>query len=283
MGEPNHYVKVSEKISSRVTSWKQSTQRYQNIEQRLNKPPVFLHQAELRLARAKYAFEWRGVPLMKDCKEMMIYQSMLNDVKPRTIIEMGTYLGGSAVWFADMAASLSLQCSVITVEKHAELVRASVRTHPGVRCITGDVNDIEGVLDRDVLAGLEHPWLVVEDCHVNVRNVMEYLSTFMRRGDYFAIEDTNDIAPYWDAVEEQDTQLNNAAVMGTGEVKTSSHHQEEEGSKLVDEVPSKNVNKHASVIEFLQAHKGDFMVDSYYTDLFGFNGTCSWDGYIRKM
>ncbi len=34
---------------------------------------------------------------------------------------------------------------------------------------------------------------------------------------------------------------------------------------------------------FLSDYSQEYSVDSFYTDLFGYNGTCNWHGYIRRM
>ena len=38
--------------------------------------------------------------------------------------------------------------------------------------------------------GLGHPWLVVEDAHVNVLGVLRHLHQQMRSGDYLIVEDS---------------------------------------------------------------------------------------------
>jgi len=267
MVDSQYYNEVERKINNKVDSWRNSEQRYQTIDERLGKPSTFNKKAEILLARGKYSFKWRDIPMMKDCKEMMIYQSMLNDIRPRTIIEIGTYLGASVVWFADLVRGMDLQCHVYTVEKFEKLVKPLARSHPGVTCLTGDANDIVDLMPSEMLGSLPHPWLVVEDCHVNVMGTMEHFGRHMHSGDYFAIEDTNNVAPFWDALD-------------AGKEDDSA-----EGEEVVvlKEAPSKSCCKHETVVKFLQKYKTEFRVDSFYTDLFGFNGTCTWDGYIRKM
>jgi len=253
------YNRFSRSIEDTVNSWKDDKDRYQDIDQRMGREPVFHKEAELLLARGKYSFLWRDIMLMKDCKEMMIYQSIMNDLKPRTIIEMGSYHGGSAVWFADIMKAMDLECHVYTVEILDHLIKPVARTHPGVTCITGDANKIEEVMPSKMLSELPHPWLVIEDCHHNVFGSLEHFGKHMVSGDYFATEDTSYFSPYmYDMLKE------------AGQIKEGSW------SDGADE-------KHKIVIKFLQKYKGVFKVDSYYTDLFGFNGTNTWDGYIRKL
>lgn len=34
---------------------------------------------------------------------------------------------------------------------------------------------------------------------------------------------------------------------------------------------------------FMQTHSAAYRVDTYYTDMFGYNGTWNWDGFIKKI
>lgn len=52
----------------------------------------------------KVGLTWRDVPLGKTCWDIAIYQRLIQDLKPRTLIELGTGLGGSALFFYDTAA-----------------------------------------------------------------------------------------------------------------------------------------------------------------------------------
>ena len=45
---------------------------------------------------------WRGIPMIKDCFDLIIVQQLLWEVKPQTVIEIGAYKGASALWAADM-------------------------------------------------------------------------------------------------------------------------------------------------------------------------------------
>ena len=48
-------------------------------------------------------FKWKDLTLMKDPMTLSIYLQLLQDVKPKTILEFGTYEGGSSLWMKDMA------------------------------------------------------------------------------------------------------------------------------------------------------------------------------------
>jgi len=252
------YDQISTTIERIVNSWQKSSSRYQDIDQRIGKIPVFNKEAEQYLMQGKYAFQWRDIRLQKDCREMMIYQSMLSTLKPRTIIEMGTLFGGSAVWFADMMKAMELKCHVYTVDLTDDFVKPLAKTHPGVTCIPGNAFKIKELMPPELLSQLPHPWLVIEDCHANVLGSMEHFGKNMVSGDYFAIEDTAGLS-----------QRCYAMMKVAGDP--------------ADTDSSFAVAKHKVLIQFLTKYKGIFKVDSYYTDMFGFNGTSTWDGYISKM
>ena len=58
--------------------------------------------------------------------------------------------------------------------------------HEGVIFIKGDSKKIS---DFDI-TNLLHPWLIVEDAHVNVNEVITYFEKHMHTGDYLIIEDS---------------------------------------------------------------------------------------------
>ena len=77
---------------------------------------------------------------------MIVYQSMISEIKPLTIIELGTYTGGNAIWLADTLKTLDVPGHVITVDIRDEGVDPSVALHKGVTFIAGDANEIEKVI-----------------------------------------------------------------------------------------------------------------------------------------
>jgi cephalosporin hydroxylase len=137
---------------------------------------------------------WRGIPLVKSVFDVSLYMMLLWDLMPRTIIEIGSASGGSAAWLADLMVSYGLDCHVYSMD----IVKPEL-LHPGVTFMQGDSNKIEEALPRDLLERLTHPWLFVEDAHVNVAGVLEWIHIFAQAGDYFVIEDTTSDAKEADA------------------------------------------------------------------------------------
>ena len=94
---------------------------------------------------------WRGVPLMKDCFDLIITQQLLWDLKPQTVIELGAYKGGSALWTADIVKALGFKSRIISVDINLSMLCPLARECPDVTYIEGDVSEIEKCLPEELL------------------------------------------------------------------------------------------------------------------------------------
>jgi cephalosporin hydroxylase len=129
---------------------------------------------------------WRGTPLMKNVFDFAMYPALVAELRPRTVFEIGSGLGASAVWFADNLTLCGIEGRVHSID----LVKAETK-HPGVYFYQGDCSDPERLFDPDLLQSEPHPWLVVEDAHQNVLAVMEQIHKFLSPGDYLVVEDSD--------------------------------------------------------------------------------------------
>ena len=50
-------------------------------------------------------FKWKGLDLVKDPMTLTIYMQLIQNIKPKTIIELGTGHGGSTLFFRDMCSA----------------------------------------------------------------------------------------------------------------------------------------------------------------------------------
>jgi len=128
---------------------------------------------------------WRGTPLMKTVFDYAMYPALIAELKPRTVFEIGSGLGASAVWFADHLALSGTEGRVHSVD----LVKVETK-HPQVSFYQGDCSDPALLFDPELLRTEPHPWLVVEDAHHNVAAVIEHMHKFLRPGDYLVVEDS---------------------------------------------------------------------------------------------
>jgi cephalosporin hydroxylase len=137
----------------------------------------------------KRGLKWRGVPLGKTCWDISIYQQLLQELRPKTIIEFGTGLGASALFFHDHCHMFGLEAKVITLDINANDVSPKVRGEKAIEFIHGDVAKLTELLPIERLRALPHPWLIVEDCHTHVPLIVRHLEPLMATGDYLVLED----------------------------------------------------------------------------------------------
>jgi cephalosporin hydroxylase len=164
-------------------------------------------------------------------------------VKPRSVIEIGSYLGASALWYADMMRLFDIAGTVISVD-----VKPPLPPEPrdNVSYIFGDANTLGASLTPEKLAGLERPLLVIEDASHAAETtlaVLEFFAGVLRSGEYIVIED--------------------ALVSDLG----VAHHF--------------NGGPGLAISRFLAAHS-DFEIDASFCDHYGHNYTGNPNGYLRR-
>lgn len=168
---------------------------------------------------------WFGHALLKCPLDLWIYQELLHELRPEVIVETGTYLGGSAMYFANLCDLLG-EGRIITIDIEDRPDRPQ---HPRVQYFTGssiaddmiervreDIGEarcVLVVLDSDhsrahVLEELRRyrefvtprSYLIVEDSSVNGHPVqplygpgpMEAISTFLRECPDFESDPTRE-------------------------------------------------------------------------------------------
>ena len=129
----------------------------------------------------------KGLALLKTAVDLVLYANLVWELQPATVIEFGSFQGGSALWFADQMNTLYGGGNVHSFELMDKCVHPSARS-PHTHFHHVDLLDLS-TLDRALFSSLPHPWLVVDDAHVNVDNVMRHVAGFMQAGDYYVIED----------------------------------------------------------------------------------------------
>lgn len=142
---------------------------------------------ELResIQKATHRYSWHGRLLVKNPFDFSLYPLVLSTLKPCTVIEIGSYQGGSAIWIADLLRMLEIDGHVHSVD-----LRPPQVDHPDVTFHRGDAR--EAPLPEDLLHRLPHPWLVIDDSdhqYQTVLYLLRYFHPWLTRGDYLIIED----------------------------------------------------------------------------------------------
>ena len=129
---------------------------------------------------------WRGLPLFKTAFDFAIYPQLMQELRPRTILEIGSGSGASALWLADLAQTFALDATVHSVD-----IRPASAEHARVHFYRGDCRAPETLFPAEVLAQAPRPWLVIEDAHQNVAGVLAFLHERLAAGDYLVVEDSD--------------------------------------------------------------------------------------------
>ena len=70
-----------------------------------------------QLFEGKYKMQWAGQPLQKDAVSLALYTTLLHQLRPGTIFDLGTFGGGSALWFGAQARAMGLtETKVVTFD-----------------------------------------------------------------------------------------------------------------------------------------------------------------------
>lgn len=138
----------------------------------------------MKIQQGTMAYQYRGLPLLKNPFDLAIYPLLLARLQPRTFIEIGAHAGGSALWFADQVPGMRVYSIDLQAPSGAE--------HPSVTFLEGDARDLGAVLPPSLMESIGRPLLVVEDSsHLagTTAAVLTFFDRWLRPGEYIVIED----------------------------------------------------------------------------------------------
>jgi len=247
------YLDADNDIAEKVRQINEDPNRFVSIRDRKDVCDASLETIKM-LAFGRYQNIYKGIPLLKGALDLEIYRHILWDLKPKTIIEFGTYKGASAVWFADQLKNIGIGGKIYTVDIDPELLDPLAKDYPNVELISGDLSKVQDVFPESFLKGLPRPWLIAEDAHINLSEIMGYFHKFIQPGDYLIFEDTN---PKY------------AKITGMGFVY---EEYEEFGPYKMNDVRSTVEN-----------YDDFYKVDTKYCDMFRCNNSCFMNSIFKRI
>ena len=128
---------------------------------------------------------WKEKSICKTTFDLTIYSMIIQEVKPDIIIELGSGSGGSAIWLADTAAALGLDTHVYSYDINKPLV-----DHKKVTFIEHDLNEINKENQLPCWEHFKGKKIIIEDAHVNLKNILHLFDTILKKDDYLIIEDS---------------------------------------------------------------------------------------------
>ena len=130
----------------------------------------------------KDCISWRGIELGKTVYDFALYPMIIWENSPATILEIGSGEGASAIWMADLCKLYNLPTHVYSMDIEPPDV-----FYDGVTFLQGNSEEIHSIFD---VKNLPHPWIIVEDAHIEVNKVVAYFTEHMYSKDYIIIEDS---------------------------------------------------------------------------------------------
>jgi cephalosporin hydroxylase len=198
----------------------------------------------MKIQQGTMTYRYRGVPLQKNPFDLALYLILLERLRPQTLIEIGSYMGGSAIWFADQAKLLGLDLKLFSIG--LEVPKTSISS--SVNFLHGDARELWTVLPSSVMNALARPLMVVEDSsHLSgtTAAVLEFFDSWLRSGEYIVIED---------------------GILSDMRV-----------ADLYDGGPLRAIKA------FLEKSDGRYEIDRSLCDYFGRNVTWNVDGYLHRL
>jgi len=136
--------------------------------------------------------QFMGVGLMKCPNDLWAYHELIFLHRPTTIIETGTYQGGSALWMAFVMDMLQIEDGHIYT---IDLEDRRQCDHPRITFLAGDSTDpaIAAALREEVAraGGSVLVSLDADHSEEHVRKELELYAPFCQVGDRLVVEDTN--------------------------------------------------------------------------------------------
>ncbi|WP_375467414.1 CmcI family methyltransferase [uncultured Nostoc sp.] len=198
----------------------------------------------LSIQHASHNYSYQGIPMIKNPFDFALYPLLLWNLKPRTIIEIGSKDGGSALWLGDMLNNFGIDGHIYSID----IVKVTSVEHPRVTYMEGNGRALSETLTPDFLDSIPRPLLIIEDAdHVyeTSHHVLEFFHPYIKVEEYIVIED--------------------------GII-----------SDLTQD-PGYNSGPHSALKEFLAAHPDEYEIDGNFCDFFGYNLTWCTNGFLRKV
>jgi cephalosporin hydroxylase len=139
--------------------------------------------------RVHHRTSWMRTPGLKCPLDLWAYQEIFAEVRPDLVVETGTHMGGSALFFAQMLDLLG-RGEVITIDIVEDKTRPR---HPRIRYVTGSSADASLIGSLLGSRSPETRLVVLDSDHrkAHVLRELEILAPYVDVGSYVIVEDTN--------------------------------------------------------------------------------------------
>ena len=197
-----------------------------------------------KIQEASFEYKYKNRSLTKNPFDLALYLKLLQQVRPRTIIEIGSFEGGSACWLSDQCTALGLDTQVISLDINPPRNLEDSSTGK-VKFLYGDIYNLFASDLTVEISKYARPFLYIEDGphdYEGCTKALQFFDYFAQSGEYIVIED--------------------------GILKDLKYRKYKNG-------PNR------AIIKFVTSNDS-YSIDRSYCDFFGYNVTWNTNGYIVK-
>ncbi|MEH2331847.1 CmcI family methyltransferase [Nostoc sp.] len=202
------------------------------------------HDLMMSIQNSLHNYSYRGVPTQKNPFDYAIYPVLIWNIKPRTIIEIGSKSGGSALWYGDLLNNFGIEGHVYSID----IVKVTKYAHSNVTFMEGDGQNLQESFSPDFLKQLPRPLLVIEDAdhsYQTSKAVLDFFHPYLDQDEYIVVED--------------------GIISDIVQDKTYSS------------------GPHQALKAFLTQYNNEYDIDGEYCDFFAHNLTWATNGYLKKL
>lgn len=140
------------------------------------------------LEQAAHRYTYRGHAMIKNPFDFALYPMLLWNLKPASIIEIGSFNGASALWMADTMRAYGVESHVWSLD----VVAVTAIEDPAVTFMAGSGRQLAKSFTAEMLASCPRPFLVIDDAdhtYETSKAVLEFFHPYMKKGEYIVVED----------------------------------------------------------------------------------------------
>ena len=135
-------------------------------------------------------YHFDGTPCLKNPFDLALYTKLLSELRPRTIIEIGSAEGGSGKWFAAQLRGLGIDGMVYSFDVNPVIGLDNDNLKFG----KADILNLADTELPKILKDCNRPLLVVEDGPHTFDGCLaslEFFKDYLEKGEYYVVEDGN--------------------------------------------------------------------------------------------
>lgn len=149
---------------------------------------LYYHQNNLHFNQ-----KYRGLNMIKNPFDLVVYEEILWELKPTVIIEIGNAFGGFSLWLSDRMKTIGIDGKFITIDLNStgDTNFQDFKSDKFISII-GNCNDPEVINNVKSHLGKDDKVLIIEDSAHTFENTMQVLENYkeiVTIGSYLIIED----------------------------------------------------------------------------------------------